>query len=451
MATEHTVTPWEVKGNINYKKLTEQFGCDIIDGKLIKRFEQVTNVKAHTWLRRGLFFSNKDLSHILDDYEQNKQIYLYTGRGPSSEAMHLGHMIPFMFTKYLQDALDAILVIQMSDDEKYFFKGPSEGKPVEHYNKLTYENAKDIIACGFNPDRTFIFSNFKMCGGPLYQNAVRVLNSVTGTRIKATYGLDLQNTNGQLCWPSFQCSPAYSSSFPDILHPDGKYTDEFPDGSRDYIGPQIRCLVPMAIDQDPYFRMARDFAEKYKNRGYLKPATIHSKFLVGLGGVRAKMSSSGKEPSIFLSDNTKTISKNIMKYSFSGGKVSLEEHRRYGGNLAEDVAYQYLLYFCDDDSTMRDIANKYRCGEMLSGEIKKLMSEYVCSIIETHQKDRAEITPELLKKFFNRNRSFDRSHSVRDPVQLETDETYATYGVDFDHYFGARPSTEAMILEREES
>ena len=96
---------------------------------------------------------------------------------------------------------------------------------------------------------------------------------------------------------------------------------------------------------------------------------------------------------------------------------------------------------------MRNIPHKYRCVEMLSGEIKKIMAEHVCSVIETHQKCRAEITPELLKKFFNRNRNFDRSHSVREPVQLETDETYATYGVDFDHYFGARPSAEEMIIE----
>jgi tryptophanyl-tRNA synthetase len=445
--SEHTVTPWEVKGYINYAKLTEQFGCDTIDGMLIKRFEQVTNVKAHTWLRRGLFFSNKDLNLILDDYEKGTQIYLYTGRGPSSEAMHLGHMIPFMFTKYLQDALDAILVIQMSDDEKFFFKGPSEGKTVNHYNRLAYENAKDIIACGFNPDKTYIFSNFKSCGGALYQNAVRVLNSVTGTRIRATYGLDLENTNGQLCWPSFQCAPAYSSSFPDILHPDGEYTEEHPDGSRDYVGPQIRCLVPMAIDQDPYFRMARDFADRNKSKGYLKPATIHSQFLVGLGGVRAKMSSSGTEPSLFLNDELKQISKKIMKYAFSGGKTTVEEHRQYGGNLSEDVSYQYLLYFMDDDAQLSEIAHKYRSGEMLSGDIKKIMAERVCEVIGKHQENRAAITPEILKKFFVRNRSFDLSKSTRETITLESDDNYITYGVNFDKTFGATPTPEAAAFE----
>jgi len=63
---------------------------------------------------------------ILNDYEQGKLFYLYTGRGPSSDAMHLGHLLPFIFTKYLQDAFDVPLVIQITDDEKYFHKGNAE-------------------------------------------------------------------------------------------------------------------------------------------------------------------------------------------------------------------------------------------------------------------------------------------------------------------------------------
>lgn len=41
----------------------------------------------------------RDLESILDAYERQKPFYLYTGRGPSSEAMHLGHLVPFIMTK----------------------------------------------------------------------------------------------------------------------------------------------------------------------------------------------------------------------------------------------------------------------------------------------------------------------------------------------------------------
>ena len=43
-------------------------------------------------------------------------------QGPSSEALHLGHLIPFMFTQYLQEAFQVPLVIQLTDDEKALWR-----------------------------------------------------------------------------------------------------------------------------------------------------------------------------------------------------------------------------------------------------------------------------------------------------------------------------------------
>lgn len=55
-----------------------------------------------------------ELHLILDRYEQGKPFYLYTGRGPSSDSMHLGHMIPFVFTQWLQEVFDCPLVVQLT-------------------------------------------------------------------------------------------------------------------------------------------------------------------------------------------------------------------------------------------------------------------------------------------------------------------------------------------------
>ena len=88
------------------------FGSELIDEKLLQRFESITGHKPHHWLRRGIFFSHRDMNYVLDLYEKGERFYLYTGRGPSSEALHFGHMVPFMFTKWLQDVFDVPLVIQ---------------------------------------------------------------------------------------------------------------------------------------------------------------------------------------------------------------------------------------------------------------------------------------------------------------------------------------------------
>lgn len=102
------VTPWDVQGQvsedgkqlaIDYDKLIDQFGTKRVDAALLERFERLTGHKPHVFLRRGMFFSHRDFDKILDRYEQGKPFFLYTGRGPSSDSMHLGHMVPFVFTK----------------------------------------------------------------------------------------------------------------------------------------------------------------------------------------------------------------------------------------------------------------------------------------------------------------------------------------------------------------
>lgn len=104
---EQNINPFSVEGAvvdgkvvaIDYEKLIRDFGTRRISPELLARFEKLTGRTPHVFLRRGMFFSHRDLERILDRYEQGKQFFLYTGRGPSSESMHLGHMIPFMFTK----------------------------------------------------------------------------------------------------------------------------------------------------------------------------------------------------------------------------------------------------------------------------------------------------------------------------------------------------------------
>lgn len=83
---------------IDYDKLIDKFGCSKMTPELITKVEQVTGQRPHRFIRRGMFFCHRDLDICLTGYEQMKPFYLYTGRGPSAEALHLGHTIPFIFT-----------------------------------------------------------------------------------------------------------------------------------------------------------------------------------------------------------------------------------------------------------------------------------------------------------------------------------------------------------------
>ena len=110
LAKEQIITPFDVSGGvdehgkpkaIDYEKLIENFGSQRIDKPILDRFEKATGRKPHRLLRRGMVFSHRDLSLILDKYEKGIPFFLYTGRGPSSDSMHVGHTIPFEFTKYV--------------------------------------------------------------------------------------------------------------------------------------------------------------------------------------------------------------------------------------------------------------------------------------------------------------------------------------------------------------
>lgn len=410
--TEETiVTPWEVTSSseIDYLKLIKQFGCQPIDGALVRRFEQVTQMKAHPWLRRGIFFSHKDLDLVLNAYERGEQVYLYTGRGPSSESLHLGHMVPFMFTRYLQEAFDAIVVIQMTDDEKYYFK---EGLPLEEANRLTRENAKDIIACGFNLKKTWIFSNLETVGGALYRNIVLIMKQTSGNMIHGIYGLDYNNSVGQFSWPCFQAAPAFSTSFDHI------FQDR-----------HVHCLVPMAIDQYPYFRMAREIAQKL---GFKKPATIQSRFLPSLEQAHDKASSTGQREVIFMNDSRDVLSKKIREKAFSGGGKTKQEHIEKGANLTVDVPYHYLLYFLDDDAELERIAREYQAGRMMTSEIKKKATEVIWEVLGEHQEARQNVTQEVVNLFMNPQREFDHS---RHPKEFDDTQVGQHLGFHFDPYF----------------
>jgi tryptophanyl-tRNA synthetase len=377
---EDIVTPWDVESTsdkgVDYNKLIERFGSCRITDPLIQRMEQLTGKPVHHLLKRQIFFSHRELEMILDCYEKKQPFFLYTGRGPSSEAMHLGHLIPFIFTKWLQDTFDVPLVVQMTDDEKFLWKDLT----LEETYRLTIENAKDIIAVGFDLNKTFIFADTDFVSGEFYRNVCKVWKCVTVNQAKHIFGMDDTSSTGMVAFPAIQAAPSFSSSFPEIF---GGQT-------------RVPCLIPCAIDQDPYFRMTRDAAPRL---GYLKPALIHSIFIPALQGAKTKMSGSKAETAIYLTDNPQEIKDKINKYAYSGGRDNVEEHRKHGGNCDIDISYQYLSFFLEDDVKLQDIREKYTKGEMLTGELKKELIGIVQTIVADHQTKRAAVTDEQVKQF----------------------------------------------------
>ncbi|BCU70757.1 tryptophan--tRNA ligase [Stygiolobus caldivivus] len=357
MAQDFNVTPWEVKGKVDYDKLIVQFGTQKLTEELKEKTRRLINDELHVMLRRNVFFSHRDYDLILKDYEEGKGFFLYTGRAPSL-GMHIGHLIPFIFTKWLQDKFKVNVYIELTDDEKFM---RNLDYSLDQTRQWAYDNILDIIAVGFDPDKTFIFQDTEYIKN-MYPVAIKIAKKLTFNEVRATFGLDTSSNIGIIFYPALQIAPTMFE--------------------------HKRCLIPAGIDQDPYWRLQRDIAESL---GYYKAAQIHSKFLPPLTGPEGKMSSSQPESAIYLTDGPETVKNKIMKYAFSGGQPTIELHRKYGGNPDIDVSFQWLyMFFEPDDSKIKKIEEEYRSGKMLTGELKSILVEKLNDFLIEHRNKREE-------------------------------------------------------------
>mmetsp|Transcript_22633 Transcript_22633/g.35537 ORF Transcript_22633/g.35537 Transcript_22633/m.35537 type:complete len:519 (-) Transcript_22633:50-1606(-) len=387
------VTPWEVGGGgkVDYEKLVEQFGCARLTEDVLGRLEELAKRKLPEFLRRGLGVSHRDLEKLLAQIERgDTNFYVYTGRGASSNSLHLGHIIPFQVARWFQQAFNAPVVIQLTDDEKFLWKKDID---LPTARKLAWENAKDIIALGFNPDRTFIFRNTDYIS-QLYSNVIRIQKLITYSQASSTLGLNASDCIGKTAFPAIQAAPAFSTAFVKVL-------------GLDYNRKPLLCVVPCAIDQDPFFRLARDVATKLKEP---KPVLLHTRFVPSLQGVGTKASSSIPSSTVFLSDSQQDIKKKIMRAK-SGGQESLALHRQLGADLDEDVAFQYLRYFHPNDTRLEEIAKEYSSGGMLSGTVKEEAVSVVATIIAKFQERREQVTNNDVREFMRERVIVDRARA----------------------------------------
>lgn len=118
---------------------------------------------------------------------------------------------------------------------------------------------------------------------------------VTYNQARAIFGFNDSDCIGKISFPAIQAAPSFAQSFPTVFENLKKPED-------------VGCLIPCAIDQDPYFRMTRDVAPRL---GLPKPSLIYSVFFPALQGNQTKMSASNPNTSIFLTDTPKQVKNKV--------------------------------------------------------------------------------------------------------------------------------------------
>ena len=96
----------------------------------------------------------------------------------------------------------------------------------------------------------------------MYPNVCRIWKSITYNTARAAFGFEGSSNVGQSAFPAIQAAPSFPSSFPIPL-------------SKTPRSDHMACLIPCAIDQDPYFRVTRDIAHKIAPKTHPRRAGRH--------------------------------------------------------------------------------------------------------------------------------------------------------------------------------
>jgi len=365
MSKKAVVTPWEIKGDIDYEKLAKEFGVEPL-----KELPEV--FQKNVLFRRKIIYAHRDIGRILLAIKNKKPWVMMTGLMPSGK-FHIGHMILAQQMIFYQK-LGARLYIAVADIESYNARGQS----LEESKKIaTEEYILNYIALGLKPKNCHIYFQSHRSQNSQQANAYYRLQNLlaryaTFNEFRAVYG---GITPGKMLAALLQAS--------DMLHP------QLPE----FQGP-LPVLVPVGIDQDPHLRLARDMAKRFKSCKFVQLSSTYHKFMPGLGG--GKMSSSDPHSYIALTDTPGEAERKIKKYAFSGGQPTLKEHCQKGGNPDIDVSFQYLANFFEpDDQKLKQIYQDYKSGKLLTGELKQILIEklknFLRDLREKREKARSQI------------------------------------------------------------
>lgn len=342
--------------------------------KLVKTFgasytSKLKNIPDFYTFEKGLIYSHRDFDKFFDALKKGEKCAIVSGFNASG-TIHIGHKPVFDTCLYFQRKFGVHVYIPISDDESYV---TGKVKNQEEALKNSLELAKELLAYGFDPSKTFfiidqIYTN-------IYNLAIKLSVKVTLSEIKASYGYKNEDNPGLYFYPAVQSAH--------IIFP------------QDRLGIK-NVLVIIGPDEDSHIRISRDIAARM---GYNKPAILHTCFLPGIDGT--KMSKS-KNNAIFLKDDAASIKQKIRK-AFSGGAKTIEEHRRHGGDPDQDVSCLYLTKLFLDKRECEKIITGYRSGKILTKEIKEMLERELIGFTKEFQDRIKKVKKEELDKCILKN------------------------------------------------
>jgi tryptophanyl-tRNA synthetase len=423
-----TLDPWGAVKIDNYSKLFDEFGISKFDELL----GQIKN--PHRYMRRHIIFGHRSYDSVLDAMLSGKPFAAMSGFMPSGHA-HLGHkMVMEEIIWHQQQGGDAFLAI--ADMEAHAVRGKT-WKECREYGINEY--ILSAIAFGLEPGAHIYFQSGS--------DSVRSLAFELGIKANLSELSAIYGFNGETNIAHMVSALTQSA---DILNPQ----------SEEFRGPKP-VVIPVGADQDPHIRLTRGLAYKvnmfiveerqdngkayisvrgkaaqkealsdiskltdgrlyeehvdifkrgleevgsivrevelkYGGYAFMPPASTYHKFMTGLQG--GKMSSSIPESYIALMDKPEDGAKKVMKAK-TGGRVTVEEQKKLGGEPDKCTVYELLLYhLIEDDNELLEVYKDCVGGTRACGNCKKYTAELMSGFLKEHQEKRG-LAREMLGEF----------------------------------------------------
>lgn len=393
------LNPWSNGQAIDTRRLFDDFGIEPIDPLL----DLLPEVPA--FMRRGIIVGHRNYRPIAEAIRDRRPFHVLTGFMPSGHP-HLGHLLVMREVAW-HVRKGGHGMITIADREAHAVRGLSW----EDCDRYGREYLTALYALGYTGEAYFQSGNDR-----LKDLAFEAATRVNFSELAAIYGFGAETTLAH--------AMSVITQVADILYPQ-------------VAGEPAPTIVPVGLDQDPHIRLTRDVAnglrfftvedrgdhvsvraknapagaleavakalpgsKRYEGhvdvRGvahgdvselvrrverdfggfgfYLPSATYHT-FMPGLQG--GKMSSSAPDSRFGFAEPSAAVRKKVMR-ALTGGRTTLEEQQRLGGEPERCTLYELnRFHMCDDDDELAELRRRCTAGEITCGACKRETADRV--------------------------------------------------------------------------
>jgi len=264
----------------------------------------------------------------------------------------------------LKENPDLNLIIQIADDELYS-KGKFKFNQVSKFAMEKLENVLKYLTSEDTKYKIHVFSNtsFRLKDNNYESLVSNFKMKVSYERLTKLFNITDDDPVSAIDYP---CYIAMATN-PSL------YTQYIPELTNEYT-----CLIINSIYNMYRYQLGYDAAQECK---FNEPILLATKIISPLTGTNGYECNYNSQDDITLltGDEEKSLRKKIMKHSVSGsrGNGSMEDHKKFGGDVIKDISCQYLSFVEKDLSKYNEYIEKFGKGELSCGEIKDIMFKCV--------------------------------------------------------------------------